>query len=127
MSNTQNSLWPILIVLVVLLGLLVLSPVFMMGFWGFPGGMMGGGMMGGGMMGGGWGNPGINPAGWIVGALLPLAFLGVIIIGAYYLLTGRSPLSESRKGAPLEILKERYAKGEITHEDFVRMREQLST
>jgi len=130
MSNTQNGFLAVVIVLVVLLGLLLLSPVFMMGFWGFPGGMggmMGGGMMGGGMMGGSWGGAGFgyNPAGAFLGALLPIAFIGIIIVGAYYLLSGRVQLGEARKPGPLEIVKERYAKGEITQEEFLRMKEQL--
>lgn len=124
MTDSQDSTWLIVVVVLVLLGLFVLSPIFMMGFWGFPGGMMGGGMMGPWMMGGGqWG---YNPGGAIIGALLPLAFLAIIVVGAYYLLAGRVRPSEPRRATPVEILKERYAKGEITHEDFLRMKEQLS-
>lgn len=127
MTNTQNIFLAAVIVLVVLLGLLLLSPVFMMGFWGFPGGMMGGGMMGRGMMGGSWGGSGFgyNPAGAFLGVLLPIAFIGIIIVGAYYLLSGRVQLGEARKPGPLEIVKERYAKGEITQEEFLRMKDQL--
>jgi len=62
----------------------------------------------------------------IVAAFVPIALLVLIGVGAYCLLAGRTREAEVRRATPVEILKERYAKGEITHEDFLRMKEQLS-
>jgi putative membrane protein len=82
-------------------------------------GMMGGWHMGQGMMGYGYGSN------WIATALqmiLFVVFIGLIIFGAYYLISGsRSKSSDSS----LDILKERYAKGEINQEDYDRMKKEL--
>jgi len=90
-------------VVLVILGAILLLPILGMSMWGF--GMMGSGMMGSGMMGpammgrGGWGGLFLLVGGV---ALIALAF------------TRR----ESRSGEPLEILKVRLAKGEITREQY---------
>jgi putative membrane protein len=73
--------------------------------------------MGMGMMGFGWGSM----------FLIPLAFLVLIVFGAYYLVTeltrtNRSASSQNRR--PSEILKERYAKGELTRERYLEMKEE---
>ena len=103
-------------------------------------GMMGGGMMGGGMMGNGqWGygpysgvptggggygyGYGFNWLGAVVQILLFVVFLGLIAFGVYYVISGRT-LKPS--GGHLEIVKERYAKGEITEEEYNRMKKELS-
>jgi len=92
-----------------------------MGFWG---GMMGPGMVGHNMM-GGYGSSGYGYGGGysIIGALLPLLFIGLIIVGAYYLLSGRGP---STTDTSLNIIKERYAKGEITRKEYEQMKKDLS-
>ncbi len=82
-------------------------------------GMMGGWHMGQGMMGYGYGSNWIAAA---LQAILFLVFLGLIIFGAYYLISGGRPKSS---GNSLEILKERYAKGEINKEDYDRMKKEL--
>ena len=76
-------------------------------------------MLGMGMMGFGWGPM----------FLIPLAFLVLIVFGSYYLVTelirtNRSASSQNRR--PSEILKERYAKGEITRERYLEMKEELN-
>jgi putative membrane protein len=77
---------------------------------------MGGGMMGGWMGMGGWG---WNP-------ILMLGFLLLISAGVYLLLTGSS-LSEGRgDDRPLEIARERYARGEITREELEEIKKDLS-
>ena len=75
------------------------------------------GMMG--MMGFGWGFM------W----LIPLAFLILIVIGAYFLITGLKTAEVAPSGAEkaLEILKERYARGEITREEYLRMKEDIES
>jgi len=70
------------------------------------------------MMGSGW----MHPLGWII-MLAPVLLI-------LWLLFSRTRVSEyhqptSRTEDPLEILKVRYAKGEITREEYERMREEL--
>lgn len=128
MGDAQNRARRVLIVVVALLVLLAITSTFIMGFWSFPRGMMGWGMMGPWWM-MGWGSRmqwGYNPMVSIVAAFVPIALLVLIGVGAYCLLAGRTREAEVRRATPVEILKERYAKGEITHEDFLRMKEQLS-
>jgi len=128
MGDAQNRARRVLIVVVALLVLLAITSTFIMGFWSFPRGMMGRGMMGPWWM-MGWGSRmqwGYNPMVSIVAAFVPIALLVLIGVGAYCLLAGRTREADVRRATPVEILKERYAKGEITHEDFLRMKEQLS-
>jgi len=105
------------IVLIVALALLF-GGVGMMGFGGF--GMMGPGMIGGyGGYGGMMGGYGFNP----LGAILSLVFWALLIGGIVLLVvwlarnSGHTSLITS-SGSPLDILKARYAKGEITKEQF---------
>ena len=59
--------------------------------------------------------------------LIGVAFLALVILGAYYLITGlmRKSASELRHKESLKVLEERYARGEITREQYLRMREDL--
>ena len=83
--------------------------------WGLSGGYMSG-MMG--MMGYGWGSM----------VLIPTTFLALIALGAYYLITGSSRTDRSNRGRrAVEILRERYAKGEITREQFLKMKKELES
>jgi putative membrane protein len=80
-------------------------------------GMMGPGMMGGyGMMGG---------FGWLGMLTMLLFWIGVIALVVW----GLSNLFPARQTPvepdALEILKRRYARGEISHEEFVQAREAL--
>jgi putative membrane protein len=111
--------------------LLLLGGVGMMGFGGFGmGGMMGGYGRYGGMMGGyGAQGYGFNP----IGAIISLVFWALIIGGVVLLVVwlvrnaGRIALGETAgaDGTPLGILKVRYAKGEITKEQFDQMKRDL--
>lgn len=80
-------------------------------------------MMGPGMM-GGFGFPAL-------GGIALLLFGVLIIIGLVLLVTwlarnaGQSPTTTPRGELPLEILKVRYAKGEITREQYETMRRDL--
>jgi putative membrane protein len=81
------------------------------------GGMMGPGMMGGyGMMGG---------FGWLGMLTMLLFWIGVVALVVWAL----SNLFPARQATvepdALEILKRRYARGEISHEEFVQAREAL--
>jgi putative membrane protein len=97
----------------------VLLAVLLFGGFGMMGpGMMGPGMMGPGMMGG----YGFNP----FRAVLSLVFMMLIIAGLtllviHFLRGAQSPSSESL----LDILKARYARGEITKEQFDTIKRDL--
>jgi len=109
MSKKKGDLIWLLVLLVVLVGIL---PLFMWWLWaGYMPGMMG-------MMGYGW---------WFT-PLIAIMFLVLIALGAYYLITGLvgEGISESKdEGRALEILKERYARGEITRKQYLKMKEEL--
>lgn len=81
----------------------------------------GGGGYGGGMMGsGGWG---VFSGGM---GLWSFFWMGLLIVVPLYLvyslLNGDSERSDSR---PLSVLRERYARGELSDEEFERRRKQL--
>jgi len=106
-SGRTSWLW-ILVAIVILIAIL---PMLTWGSWGgYMGGMMG--MMG---------------YGWSFMLLIPLAFLALIALGAYYLITGTGRRVWRSDSRALEMLKERYAKGEITREQYLRMREELES
>jgi len=106
MSNKEKDF---ILLFVVFLVLIVLLPMLMM--WGMWGGMPMHGMMG---------------YGWWLGPLITLAFLVLLVLGVYYLFREfRKEPSHEEKA--LEILKERYAKGEITREEYVKMKEELES
>ena len=100
------------IVLLVILGVFVLLPVLGMSFWG--GGMMGpGGMMGRGMMGG-----------WGPGGGFGLLFLLLVIAGVVLIVSGLTR-KEAKPDEPLQVLRGRLARGEITKEQFEELKEVL--
>jgi putative membrane protein len=83
---------------------------------------------GGGMMGwGGYGGYGMG----IIGGLFMLLFWGLIIVGLVLLVRWlwdhtRTAGGQGGLESPLEILKRRYAKGEINKEEFDRMKRDLA-
>jgi len=120
----RSSTGIVLVIALLLIVLLLVVPMLGMFMWG-P--MMGGGMMGGWScpIGGGWGQS--YGMGWgfmFAGMLIPLLFIVLVIVGAYYLLTSRSETAASDRAAA--ILDERYAKGEITKEQYNEMKQQLT-
>lgn len=104
------------IILLVILGVVVLLPVLGMSFWG--GGMMGPGMMGPGMM-GGWG-----PGGGFLGGGFGLLFLLLIVAGVVFVVFGltRKDSRGTAPDEPLQILRARLARGEITKEQFEELK-----
>ena len=126
MKNAETVL---VIVLVVVLVLLLLGGAGMMGFGGFGmGGMMGGYGGYGGMMGGyGAQGFGFNPIGTIVSLVFWALIIGGIVLLVVWLArnAGRTALGASTGDAPLDILKARYAKGEITKEQFDAVKRDL--
>lgn len=111
MSEKRTDVIWLILVIVVLVGIL---PMLIWGAWGgYMSGMMG-------MMGYGWGFM----------SLIPLAFLVLIALGGYYIITEftrTSRPSSKGDGRALDILKERYAKGEITREQYFKMKEELKS
>lgn len=108
----------VLVLLVLVIGLLFVVPMLGM--------LMFGPMMGGGMM-GRWGYPIGIGRGWgfmFAGMLIPLVFVVLLIVGAYYLLTPRGETAGSE--AALRILDERYARGEITKDQYLEMKQHLT-
>lgn len=87
---------------------------------GWSTGVMGGGY--GGMMGGG-GGWGMGGSGfWGLGFLWPLLLIGIALAVGYVLVT-RS--AGSRDDRALEVLRERYARGELSDEEYASRREAL--
>ena len=99
--------------LLLILGAFVLLPLLAMGF----GGMMGyGGMMGQYGSTGGW---------WLViGMLLPLGFL-LVLLGGGYLVFRRASETQSARNPAMEKLRQAYARGDLTDEEFESRREKL--
>ncbi len=75
-----------------------------------------------------WGNWGDCGWGMGFGWIWMILFWGLVIAGIVYIVkalsrrAGRSWQEET----PLDILKKRYAKGEITKEEFERMKDDLA-
>jgi putative membrane protein len=130
MNNTGTI---VAIVLIVVLVALLFSGAGMMGFGGF--GIMGSGMMGGygGMMGGngmmgGYGNQfgfGFNPIGAIVSLVLWALGIGGIVLLVVWLARNAKSTALASSGSTVDILKTRYARGEITKEQFDEMKKVL--
>jgi putative membrane protein len=91
-------------------------------YGGYGGWGMGPGMMGGWGTGTGW---------W--GFIPMLLFWGLIIAGVVFLIKllarnkTRGGSGDSDNSRPLGVLKERYAKGEITKEEFGQMKKVIQT
>jgi putative membrane protein len=112
MTDATRSVGLLVVVAILLLiGLPLLGGVLMMG-----------GMMGPGMMGGWWAG---NNLWWM---LLPLLVWGLILVGlglvAIWAIQQFAP-SQARGQHALDILKERYARGELTREQYEQMRRDL--
>ena len=123
MAQKSNSGMALLLVLL-LVGVLFVVPMLGMFMWG-P--MMGGGMMGGwgAPDGYGWGSPiGMRWGFMFIGMLIPLTFIGLLIVGTILLLKPRVESAGSEDA--LRILDERYAKGEITSQQYSEMKQNLS-
>ncbi|MDR5655635.1 SHOCT domain-containing protein [Halodesulfurarchaeum sp. HSR-GB] len=104
-----------------LAGLILLVPTFLSGATGGYG-MMGGGY--GGMMGGGYGG-GMG----LLGPFTQLLFLALLVAGAYVLfqaVAGDGGPRPGRSGdAAIEELRNAYARGDISEEEFERRRATL--
>lgn len=109
--------------------LIAVALVILFGLLG-GGGMMGygSGMMGGGGYGGsGFGGPGFTGLGIVMMLFWALVIGGVVWLIASFLNPSRRTTTNPGISStqPLDILKERYARSEITREEYDRMREDL--
>ena len=89
-------------------------------------------MGGWGNMMGGWGNGsyGYGGYGWmgIMGIIMPILFIVVIILlGIYLFRRNTSPHTFGLRGhnSPLDILRERYARGEIDSAEYEKRKQDL--
>ncbi|MDQ7842004.1 MAG: SHOCT domain-containing protein [bacterium] len=114
-----------LVVIGVLLLLPVLGGIGMMGGWG----MMGPGMMGGGWSGapwadgrwaGGWGMPFLGMLFWL------LILVGIVLVITSFVRRGGMGAQAGQDEAPIEILKRRLARGEVTREEYDAIKRELS-
>lgn len=107
------------IVVLVVLGVLILLPL--LGGGGMMGSLMGYGMMGGpwgGRWGMGWGLPVLGGLFWL------LIIVGVVLVATSLLRRGEATAPAGGESA-LDILKRRLAKGEITLEEYERLKKAL--
>jgi putative membrane protein len=78
-------------------------------------------------------NDGWGAGGWLLMSLLMLAFWAAVIVGVIWLVrttsgsTSVSPPSPDTQQTARGILDERFARGEITEEEYTRRRELLIT
>jgi len=71
-----------------------------------------------------------GPLGWLAmgfGMIIHLAFAALIIMAAIWMFKAvfRGGHQPERQTGAVEILKQRYAKGEITGEEYQRMKKEL--
>lgn len=111
------------ILIIVLIVLLIGGAGMMLGFGRF-------GMMGRGMMGGYTGAFGFGF--YLFRTILSLVFWALIIGGGVWLVLklaregSATPKTPAPAQTPLDILKARYAKGEITKEQFEQMKQDIA-
>jgi len=108
-------------------GLLIAVGVFLLlalGLSALTGGMMGGHMFGPGVVGdGGW----MWGLGMGLGGLVMLLFWGVLLVGLVLAVRhAGGGGSVPRESTALDVLKRRYAAGEITREQYEQMRRDLA-
>lgn len=60
---------------------------------------------------------------WFILVALPM--IGIIFLLIYLVIRESSEVITPESGKALDVLNERYAKGEITREEYVRMKEDL--
>ncbi len=112
-ENQRTAVVAVALVVLVLLLLPMLMMVGMMGSW-----MGGVGMMGG------WGVSASPWWGVLAIVFVVLVVLGLVLLavwGSRYFLAG----APTRSGGALDILRERYARGELSREQYDHMRREL--
>jgi len=106
--------------LLVIIGAVVIFPLFFMGF-----GMMGFVPMMGGMWGGGmWGDGTMSGWMFVIGIVMQLLFLAALVGGGYLVYRAITETTSDADQA-LEELRLAYARGELTDEEYEQRRESL--
>lgn len=109
--------------IVIAIGVVVIAVLVLGGFGG--GMMLGWGAMGPGMM-GGYGYV-AGPWMWLMMLVVWSVVIGGIALLVVGLLRGAAPIAPpGARPRPLEILQERYARGEISREEYERTRAVLT-
>jgi putative membrane protein len=67
----------------------------------------------------------MGPYGWYGGILMWILLLGLIGLAIYLVIRSTQTRGSSGEETPLQILKRRYAKGEISREEYERMKRDL--
>ncbi len=98
----------------VIFGMLLLKP----DAWALGG--YGGWGMGPGMMMGGWGG------GWLMIAFWVMVLVALILLIRWLLQVTRGEKDGFRRPSAIEIIKERYARGEITQTEYLSMKKDLA-
>lgn len=70
-----------------------------------------------------WGNGHMGMGGWLL-----MAFMwGAALVGAFFLWRSMGSSRNDSVQTPLDILKARYARGEISREEFERVRKDIES
>lgn len=72
----------------------------------------------------GWGM-GYGFFGWLMMFLLWIIIIAAVVLGVRWLMNGGKQEGSRREETPLDILKKRYASGEIDNEEFETMRREV--
>lgn len=67
-----------------------------------------------------WGGGGA----WFMFSMMAIFWLGVIVLG-WWAIASYNRRNESARQSPLDVTKHRYARGEITSEEFERLKHDL--
>ena len=69
---------------------------------------------------------GWSAGGWLVMALMMLIFWALVVAGVIWLVRGTRPAPSSGEGDARRILDERFARGEISEDEYRQRRDLLS-
>ncbi|MFA4872999.1 MAG: SHOCT domain-containing protein [Patescibacteria group bacterium] len=67
-----------------------------------------------------------NMFGWFMGGVMMLLFWGGVVLLIAWLIREMSGRGQPQGKPALDILKERYAKGEITREEFEKIKKEIN-
>ena len=99
----------------IIIGVVILVLILLPSLGGVA--MMGGGMMGPGMMGPGFGGWGMG-FGWIWMIIIWVAIIAGVVWAVRAIAGSNDSRSHYPEESAMDILKKRYARGEIGHEEF---------